>query len=571
MSLQQADVLTTDVLIVGGGPVGIAAGLMFDKLGVDYRIVERRSGLHGAPQAHVISSRTLEICRSLGIDDQEIRSLGPNPMDTANIRWVDHLLGRDLGVYSMARDPDQVMRMFSQTPTPISNLSQDQFEQVLARHVSSDRPILFEHKWLGLEEDGDGYVSQVENGDGSALTIRSRFVVGADGAGSRVRAAIGASMEGPHHIQSYVNVHFHANLREQLKGREGLLFWVMDPDCQGVFIAHDIDSNWIFMKTLDGDKPPEQIDTAAVIAQLHNAIGADVDVDIQSIATWVMTAQVSDAYQKDGVFLVGDAAHRFPPTGGIGMNTGFQDAHNLTWKVAMVLKGADPALLATYEAERRPPAVANSKQSHQNFRNMVEVAQALDMDGDGVATMGDFDSVLADPSKQETVQAAIERQAAHFNMTGLDLGVCYQSPAIVGDGPPPLSDHPISQYVPSTTPGSRLPHCWLQKEGERLSTLDLVKSDRLLVLAFQGLDGALEDVVRRVQASGTAVDVAAIAPGSMIEPAEDQFADLFSAEEVLVIRPDGHIAARLPWVEAAARLESACVTAICGSKQIHHK
>ena len=115
----------TDVLIVGAGPVGLVTALMFEKLGINWRIVERRSKLHQAPQAHVISSRALEICRSLGIDDAEIRALGPNPEDTLNIRWVDHLLGRDLGVYSMASDPDSAMRLFAQTPTPICNLSQD--------------------------------------------------------------------------------------------------------------------------------------------------------------------------------------------------------------------------------------------------------------------------------------------------------------------------------------------------------------------------------------------------------------------------------------------------------------
>ncbi len=557
----------TDVLIVGAGPVGLAAALMFEKLGVDCAIVERRSGLHQAPQAHVISSRTMEICRSLGIDDNEIRSLGPDPMDTVNIRWVDHLVGRDLGVYSMANDPAAVMRMFAQTPTPTCNLSQDQFEGVLAGHLSDQMPLLFNHSWTALEQNENGYVSRIERRDGSTINIQSRFVIGADGAGSRVRAAIGAEMEGPHHIQSYVNVHFHANLREHLKDREGLLFWVMDPDCLGVFIAHDIDSNWIFMKTLDTEQPPERLDEVEYAALLRKAIGADVKADIQSINTWVMTAQVSSAYQKDGVFLVGDAAHRFPPTGGIGMNTGFQDAHNLTWKIAMVLKGHDPALLDTYETERRPSAVANSGQSHQNFRNMVEVAQALDVDGDGVPSMPDFDTVLADPNRQAAVQTAIDRQAAHFNMAGLDLGVCYESPAIVNDGAPPTPDHPVSQYVPSTTPGARLPHCWLQRGEERLSTLDLVTGDRFLVLTFTNADAALTVQIGELKDQGFPVSLIPISPDSAIKPAEDQFTDLFSGDDVLLVRPDGHIAARLPSAEAATQLSSAASTAVGSAPQ----
>ncbi len=552
----------TDVLIVGAGPVGLVTALMFEKLGINWRIVERRSKLHQAPQAHVISSRALEICRSLGIDDAEIRALGPNPEDTLNIRWVDHLLGRDLGVYSMASDPDSAMRLFAQTPTPICNLSQDKFEKVLFDHLAAPSSVLFNHAWVSAERLGQSYVSQIEQGDGTTTTIRSRFIVGADGAGSGVRRSIGARMEGPHHIQSFVNIHFHANLREQLQGREGLLYWVMDPECAGTFIAHEIDHNWIYMKTLDTDQPPEQLDEPYYAELLRKAIGADVPHDIQSMNSWVMTAQVSDAYQKEGVFLVGDAAHRFPPTGGIGMNTGFQDAHNLTWKIAMVLRGGDAGLLETYELERRPSAAANSKQSHQNFLNMVDVNKALDVDGDGMATMSDFDRVLEDADRQSHVQQAINNQAKHFNMAGLDLGVCYASQVIWADGAPPVSDNPISHYVPSTTPGCRLPHCWLQQGAEKLSTLDLVQRDAFLVLAFDadpnGLDSACEDLAN----AGYPVRLVQVGPQADVTPAEDQFQDLFATDQVLIVRPDGHIAARLTLSEATQKLQEFFASAI---------
>ena len=546
----------TDVLIVGAGPVGLVTALMLEKLGIDWCIVERRSDLHQAPQAHVISSRALEICRSLGIDDGEIRALGPNPEDTLNIRWVDHLLGRDLGVYSMASDPDSAMRLFAQTPTPICNLSQDKFEKVLFDHLRDASSVLFDHGWLSAQRLGDSYVSQIEQRDGSTINIQSRFIVGADGAGSGVRRSIGAQMEGPHHIQSFVNIHFHANLRDRLHGREGLLFWVMDPECAGTFIAHDIDHNWIYMKTLDTDEPPEQLDEAVYGGLLRKAIGADVPVQIQSMNSWVMTAQVSDAYQKDGIFLVGDAAHRFPPTGGIGMNTGFQDAHNLTWKIALVLRGGDPGLLATYEAERRPSAAANSTQSHQNFLNMVEVNKALDVDGDGIATADDFDRVLSDADRQSLVTQAINNQAKHFNMAGLDLGVCYSSTAIWADGEPPVSDNPISHYIPSTTPGCRLPHCWLQRGDEKLSTLDLVQGDSFLILCFDGDRAGLDDTCAGLAKDGHPLRIVQVGPHADIKPTDDQFADLFSNDQVLVVRPDGHIGARLPTSEAAAKLQT---------------
>ena len=552
----------TDVLIVGAGPVGLVTALMLEKLGVNWRIVEQRSELHQAPQAHVISSRALEICRSLGIDDADIRALGPNPADTLNIRWVDHLLGRDLGVFSMATDQDAVMRMFAQTPTPTCNLAQDKFEKVLFDHVRNKSAILFDHGWSSAERSGEAYISQIKRRDGSALTIESRFIIGADGAGSGVRRSIGARMEGPHHIQSFANIHFHANLRERLQGREGLLYWVMDPECAGTFIAHEIDHNWIYMKTLDTDQPPAHLDEAYFTDLLRKAIGDDVPFEIQSMNSWVMTAQVSDAYQKDGVFLVGDAAHRFPPTGGIGMNTGFQDAHNLTWKIAMVLNGGDAGLLDTYEAERRPSAAANSQQSHQNFLNMVEVNKALDADGDGIATRDDFDRVLADADRQSLVQKAINNQAKHFNMAGLDLGVCYDSQSVWTDGAPPISENPISHYVPSTTPGCRLPHCWLKRGDERLSTLDLVQSDSFVVLSFGESTSGLGVTCDDLAVDGLPVRFVQVGSQAAVTPAEDQFDDLFSKDQVLIVRPDGHIAARLPVSDASAKLQEFFASAV---------
>ncbi|MEM9655172.1 MAG: FAD-dependent monooxygenase, partial [Actinomycetota bacterium] len=174
------------VLIVGAGPVGLMAGLLLEQQGIDFRIVERRSTLHLAPQAHVISSRSLEICRSVGIDDKTIRQLGPDPADMASVRWVDRLVGRDLGVFDMRPDPETIRRMPALSPTPTANLSQDRFERVLFDHLDHPDRVLFSCAWTGYEVTEDGFRSTIETGD-DTVKIRSRHVIGADGAGSRVR------------------------------------------------------------------------------------------------------------------------------------------------------------------------------------------------------------------------------------------------------------------------------------------------------------------------------------------------------------------------------------------------
>jgi len=546
--------LKTDVLIVGAGPVGLITALLLERLDVDFLVVERRAGLHKAPQAHVISSRSMEICRLAGIDDGLIRAAGPNPMDTRNIRWVDKLVGKDLGVFSMVRDADQVRRMLTQSPTPTTNLSQDRFEQILFEHLRSRQAVRFEHAWVGCEPIEVGFASQIHAGSGDALEVVSRYVIGADGAGSGVRAAMGAGMVGPDNIQSFVNVHFSANMRQHLEGREGLLYWVMDGACDGVFIAHNIDSNWIFMKTAEPGDSLDPIDEDKYAALLRTAVGVDADLKINSMNAWRMTAQISDAYAKGGMFLVGDAAHRFPPTGGIGMNTGFQDAHNLVWKIGMVLAGYDDTLLETYEPERKPIAQTNSSQSLSNAMRMSEVAKLLDVSGDGRISRADLDAVFASIDRQADVQAAIDAQAPHFDMSGLDLGLCYSSKAVVSDGLPPQPTDPVSNYEPSTTPGARLPHAVLTRAGERISTLDLVVYDGLLVLAATDADSQLDTAVAELVRDGYPMQLVRVGDGQPVVPADEQFAALFPIGQVLLVRPDGHISARLEASSAAAQL-----------------
>jgi 2,4-dichlorophenol 6-monooxygenase len=551
--------VNTTVLIVGGGPVGLLSGLFLDKLGIDFLIVERNKSLHQAPQAHVISSRSLEICRAVGINDGSVRMLGPDPMKTRTVRWVDRLVGHDLGVFTMGSDPEDVHRMLTQSPTPITNLSQDQFEQVLFDRLTETAgadKVHFGHRWQGFEVSSMGdYISTVSADDG-ALEVHSRYLIGADGAGSRVRKACGFEMVGPDNIQTFVTVHFTADLSDLLEGREGLLYWVMDEIVAGIFIAHDIDRGiWIYMKSVDAAEDLDPIDEEKFAGLLREAIGTDVPHEIFSLDAWRMTSQISTGYRNDRVFLVGDAAHRFPPTGGIGMNTGFQDVHNLIWKIGMVEAGRSLEILDTYESERRPIAETNSEQSLHNALKMSEVAVQLDVNGDKRITADDLDAVLTDSARQAAVQQAIDAQAAHFDMAGLDLGVCYVGSGVIEDGPPPVADNPVSTFLPSTTPGTRLPHAPLERNGSPISTLDLVPYDRYLIWAQGPIDKVLDSAVADLVRNGTPVSVQYLSEEAGIRTLDDKFAILFPDDEVLVLRPDAHIAARLPAEQAAAALE----------------
>ena len=552
----------TAVLIVGGGPVGMMMGLLLAKGGVRSVIVERRTGLHQMLQAHVISTRSMEICRTAGVDEAAMRSQATQPQDMAHIRWVSTLAEPGLGAYALVRGPEDMAAMLQQSPTPICNLSQHLFEPVLLNAVQRTGMIdlRFGCEWTRFERTSGGFLSRINSAEGTSMAVASRYLIGADGAGSKVRDALDIAMRGPERLAAYCNLFFSANLRSLLAERPALLYWVMDPEFAGVFIAHNIDSTWIYMKNLDLEDPdPKAFSPKECRRLLRGAIGAQAAFELHGASPWTMTAQVAESYGGDGAFLIGDAAHRFPPTGGIGMNTGIGDAHNLAWRIAFAERGFGAALPNGYEAERRTVAQANCEQSARNFHKLDQVAQAMGLSADWEASRRALSLVRQDDGRRAKAQAAIDNQAEHFNMSGLDLGVCYRGAAVIDDGEPPAPSNPVSQYLPSTTPGARLPHAPVVRNGAPCSTLDLVHYDGFRLLHQAGDDSAAA-AADALAGQGLPIKVASVGPGGDAQAADatlDKLLDL--ANQPLLVRPDGHIAwrgspNRRPQAELAATL-----------------
>ncbi|CAK9162014.1 unnamed protein product [Ilex paraguariensis] len=370
--------------------------------------------------------------------------------------------------------------------------------------------------------------------------IQCSFLVGTDGAGSTVRKLVGIDMRGEKDLQNLVSVHFSSQDLGQylLSERPGMLFFIFNTEGIGVLVAHDLKQGEFVLQV--PFYPPQQKleDFSYKMCErlIIKLVGQELaDIDVIDIKPWVMHAEVSERFVScdNRIILAGDAAHRFPPAGGFGMNTGIQDAHNLAWKLASVIKGTAPlSLVATYEMERRPIAIFNTELSVQNFRAAMEVPAVLGLDPtiansvhrvinntfgsilpsglqrvilDGLFTIGRAqlsDFVLNENNPFGSLRLAKlrrifeEGKSLQLQFPAEDLGFRYLKGAIVPDDDSVLEapEAPTGRrrdYVPSADPGSRLPHMNVRllaklSSEETFSTLDLVAVDKvefLLIIA----------------------------------------------------------------------------------------
>jgi 2-polyprenyl-6-methoxyphenol hydroxylase-like FAD-dependent oxidoreductase len=528
------------VLVVGAGPAGTTASILLARQGVPNRVVDRRDGPHRAPQAHVVNPRSLEIFRSMGIDMQALRAAATPRADGSHVSFVTTLAGTELGRLPYERQGDDVLAL---TPEPLMNLSQHRLEPILVDHLQreSNAELHWRHEWTVLAQDATGVTSLVRDlATGEPYEVRSRWVLAADGAGSRVRNALDVEMVGPDQLQTFVMIHFEANLRPLVRDRPAILYWVVDPACAGTFVAHDIDRSWVFMHRFDPTiEPPATFTPAVCAAIVRRAIGRDdVELTIRDVSPWTMTAQVAARFRAGRVFLVGDSAHRFPPSGGLGLNTGVQDAHNLVWKIAWVESGrAGAALLDTYEVERRPVAERNAEQSFVNAMKMLEACMALGWTDDVAASRARLAEMLATEAGRADARRVVDAQQDHFDMIGLQLGFEYSEGAVVPDGSGAVVGS-IREFRPTARPGARLPHGWVER---RTSILDMLAPDGFTLIA--GPRGkAWADAVSRLAPLAIRC---LVAERDFADPdAEWQRTCGIEPDGAVLVRPDQHVAWR---------------------------
>lgn len=574
--------LETDVLIVGAGPAGMVSALCLAKLGVRSTIIERYPRVNPHPKAHELNARSIEILGELGVSMEELSREAAPDEDGSRILFCK-TINEEFGRIDLLADGGSAQKYARhlRSDKPYLNLSQTELELVIREHVARDPHVelMVEHEWEGFDQTETEVLSRVRTLTGSAdtLLIRSRYLIGADGAGSKTRESLGIEMIGPDRLQDFVNAYFELGLRDYVH-TPAKLYWILHPAAAGAFIAHHVDKRWTYNVPITAPyEKPEDFTEDVLKKRIEIALGTDrYDIQIKSVSYWRMTAQVAERYRRGRVFLVGDSAHRFPPTGGLGMNTGIADAHNLGWKLAAVLKGRSPeSLLETYEIERKPVAERNGAESRANFDKIFEVIEAFGLSRDAPELMARisnhpfvkgmpgflrrpllgllrapahlaFGRFRWSPSRRKRVASSIEDQAPHFDRIGLDIGYVYQEGAVVPEeNAPPPAEHQVMEYEPTTRPGARFPHVALAGGPNPGSTHDLIGYDRYTLLTGAAGSG-WSDALRRL-AESIETPVSSVSLGDMsAEVSSEGIARLQAACEIepegaLLIRPDGHV------------------------------
>ncbi len=539
--------LEIPVLIVGGGPVGLSLAGELGWRGTACTVVEERETPAEHPKATLLGARSMEYFRRWGIVDAIYANALPaeiNYFITFSTRLTGYELYRVTSpsiAETIERSPDAVARYreLEWSPYYKTQIGQHALEPVLLDFVSglSQVDLRRGHRFLDFVEDADGVTSRVEAIDtGEIIAIRSRYLVACDGGGSAIRRTLGIRMNGRGRMRPNVSFFFESDAFLETHDRGvGNLYFIFAPGSFGVVTAIDGVRRWNYqLYFLDAARETRDVDpTEALTAMMGRPFefvlkGVQHWHHHQSVArTWRSRRDTPSGPVPGNVFLAGDAAHLFAPTGGVGMNTGIGDAVDLGWKLDAVLKGwGGDALLQSYEAERKPVAVRNSVISANN-------SDKIDMVMDETPPEVEEDGPRGDAVRAE-VSAKIRWMARQFSSAGTHLGYRYiDSPVVVSDGSPEPPDDP-SQVVPSTWPGSRAPHAWTGTDTtvRGASTLDWFGLDFVLVVAPGGDTEAFDRAFRQ-----------AGVPLRVETSTTDDLRDLLERPYVLV-RPDGHVAWR---------------------------
>jgi len=559
------------VLIVGGGGAGLTASMLLSQLGVDSLVVSALPTTSVLPKAHVLNQRAMEIFSDLGVA-AEIYARGTPPEHMrysayyVGLAGPDPAFGRQIGRMESWGAGGLDSDWAAASACRQTNLPQIRLEPILKARAEALAPgrVKFNAELIDLEQDADGVTASVrDKTTGTDFVVGARYLLACDG-GRTIGRRLGVEWQGARDVMRIVSVYMSADLSRWARDPDVLIRWLWLPHrgTMGTLVPMGPDhwgpqsEEWVFHQNYENEDT-RALDDARVVTDMKEALGLpDLDAKIHVISRWSLEGILADRFRVGRVFFVGDAAHRHPPTGGLGLTSAVHDAHNLCWKLAAVLSGrAGEALLETYEAERRPVDGRNVQRSMENGMNHISVGAALGFvrGASTEANLAGLRSALGDTPEdvvhRRRALAAIATQSMEFREHNVEYGQTYTSSAVVDDRTPaPTPIEAIRLYIPGTRPGAPLPHAEVEDlDGSRLALMQLVRPGRFLLIA--GEDGAAwcDAAIHLAQASGIPLDAVRIGhvDGDYRDPRCAWLRQRqITAQGAILVRPDRFVAWR---------------------------
>jgi 2-polyprenyl-6-methoxyphenol hydroxylase-like FAD-dependent oxidoreductase len=509
------------VLIAGGSLVGMSAAMLLGLHGVRSLVVERHRGAAIHPRAAFLLQRTMEILRAAGLEGQVRDGSHAQFEPDGAIMSAETLAGREIAyhlpnVNEGVRDMSPCERLF------VTQIGLEPMLRARAEELGAEPR--FGAELVEFAQDDAGVTAVVRDRDGGATRkVRARYLIAADGPRSPVREQLGIPMTGRGVFSKAVTIYFGAEVGPLLRGRNLSVVLIRNAEFTGFFrVEKPYRSGFLVVHSVGDPADPAtdvwDVDDRRCVELVRAGLGvADIDVEVQDVMRWEARADVAERFADGRVFLAGDAAHVMPPYGGYGGNTGIHDVHNLAWKLAAVLEGtAGPELLDTYDPERRPIGRFTTEQAYARY--VTRAAPYLA--GGGV----------------EPVVDDLE----------IDLGTRVRSAAVIADDAPGAAPFVMAREAHGL-PGTRAPHVWLQRDGERVSTADLT-GNRFALLCAPDAEAWAE------AADGTpGVDAVRVGAGGLADP-DGAFADAFGITPAgaALVRPDGVVAWRAADADGAS-------------------
>ncbi|WP_334028579.1 FAD-dependent oxidoreductase [Alteromonas sp. P256] len=561
---QSIPIIETDVLIVGSGPAGGAAALLLATYGIKALMVTRFNWLAHTPRAHITNQRTLEVLRDVGVE-QEALDIG-TPQDLMGHNVIcESLTGEELGrLHSWGTSPERKADYKNASPCPMLDIPQTLMEPILVSNAAKrGTKTRFNSEFISMTQDENGVTSKLKDRvTGQQFEVRSKYLLGADGSNSVIAKQLALPFEGEMGLAGSINILFDADMTKYVAHRPSVLYWVLQPGSDvggvGMGVVRMVRpwNQWLAIWGYDINEGPPDLPDDEAIRIVRNLVGdQELDVKIKSISTWTVNHMYATKLSEGRVFCMGDAIHRHPPTNGLGSNTSIQDAYNICWKIAMVLRGnANEKLLESYDKERAPIAKQIVERANKSVADYGRIFESLGLMStkDPAQMISNIaerkNNTAAGAAKRKALREAIHNKNYEFNAHGVELNHRYVSDAVATDGTDEPAYHKDKElfYHPTTFPGARLPHCWLYNDGKEVSTLDLAGKGRFTL--FTGLGGEQWSVAAEILASNLNIDIfsVVVGPGQDVEDLFGEWARLSEIDDdgVLLVRPDGHVCFR---------------------------